>query len=126
LTSGAEAGGLGRSGRRRTRLRACGVQAPWSNDHGKEGVPASQGSGRRSGQGDKEEPGWLEGIPDTRGYPPGAGACKNFCLRAASQVGKGWQRGYVLTVKIRQPSHEFTFGVGIRFIPYPLVLTPVV
>jgi hypothetical protein len=32
----------------------------------------------------------------------------------------------VLTVKFRQPSHEFTFGVGITFIPYPLVLTPVV
>jgi hypothetical protein len=31
-----------------------------------------------------------------------------------------------LTVKIRQPSHEFTFGVGMSFIPYPLVLTPVV
>jgi hypothetical protein len=29
-------------------------------------------------------------------------------------------------VKIRQPSHEFTFGVGISFTPYPLVLTPVV
>jgi hypothetical protein len=33
---------------------------------------------------------------------------------------------YLLTVKIRQPSHEFTFGVGMSFIPYPLVLTPVV
>jgi hypothetical protein len=33
---------------------------------------------------------------------------------------------FVLTVKIRQPSHEFTFGVGMSFIPYPLVLTPVV
>jgi hypothetical protein len=32
----------------------------------------------------------------------------------------------MLTVKIRQPSHEFTFGVGISFIPYPLLLTPVV
>jgi hypothetical protein len=32
----------------------------------------------------------------------------------------------LLTVKIRQPSHEFTFGVGLSFIPYPLVLTPVV
>jgi hypothetical protein len=32
----------------------------------------------------------------------------------------------LLTVKIRQPSHEFTFGVGISFIPYPLVLTPMV
>jgi hypothetical protein len=36
---------------------------------------------------------------------------------------EAWQ---LLTVKIRQPSHEFTFGVGISFIPYPLVLTPVV
>jgi hypothetical protein len=32
----------------------------------------------------------------------------------------------LLTVKIRQPSHEFTFGVGISFIPYPLVQTPVI
>jgi hypothetical protein len=32
----------------------------------------------------------------------------------------------VLTVKIRRPSHEFTFGVGTSSIPYPLVLTPVV
>jgi hypothetical protein len=41
----------------------------------------------------------------------------NSSLLASSQV---------LTVKIRQPSHEFTFGVGISFIPYPLVLSPVV
>jgi hypothetical protein len=34
--------------------------------------------------------------------------------------------GMMLTVKIRQPSHEFTFSVGIRFIPYPLVITPVI
>jgi hypothetical protein len=32
----------------------------------------------------------------------------------------------VLTVKIRQPSHEFTFGGGMTFVSYPLVLTPVV
>jgi hypothetical protein len=32
----------------------------------------------------------------------------------------------LLMVKIRQPSHEFTFGVGISFIPYLLVLNPVV
>jgi hypothetical protein len=32
----------------------------------------------------------------------------------------------LLTVKIHQPSHEFTFGVGISFISFPLVLTPVV
>jgi hypothetical protein len=29
----------------------------------------------------------------------------------------------MLTVKFRQLSHEFTFGVGITFIHYPLVLT---
>jgi hypothetical protein len=32
----------------------------------------------------------------------------------------------MLTVKFCQPSHEFTFGVGISFISYPLVLTPLV
>jgi hypothetical protein len=30
----------------------------------------------------------------------------------------------LLTVKFRQPSDEFTFGVGMSFISYPLVLTP--
>jgi hypothetical protein len=39
---------------------------------------------------------------------------------------QGLSMGEMLTVKIRQSSHEFTFGVGISFIPYPLVLTPVV
>jgi hypothetical protein len=39
---------------------------------------------------------------------------------------QGLSMGEMLTVKIRQPSHEFTFGVGISFIPYPLVLNPVV
>jgi hypothetical protein len=34
--------------------------------------------------------------------------------------------GRLLTVKIRQPSHEFTFGVGMTFVSYSLVLTPVV
>jgi hypothetical protein len=32
----------------------------------------------------------------------------------------------MLMVKFRQPSHEFTFGVGMSFISYPLVLTPLV
>jgi hypothetical protein len=32
----------------------------------------------------------------------------------------------LLTVKFRQSSHEFTFGVGMNFISYPLVLTPLV
>jgi hypothetical protein len=43
-----------------------------------------------------------------------------------ADVKKEVERLLVLTVKIRQPSHEFTFGVGMSFIPYPLVLTPVV
>jgi hypothetical protein len=34
---------------------------------------------------------------------------------------QGLSMGEMLTVKIRQPSHEFTFGVGIGFIPYPFV-----
>jgi hypothetical protein len=39
---------------------------------------------------------------------------------------QGLSMGDMLTEKFRQPSHEFTFGVGINFIPYPLVLTPLV
>jgi hypothetical protein len=39
---------------------------------------------------------------------------------------QGLSMGEMLTVKICQPSHEFTFGVGISFIPYTLVLNPVV
>jgi hypothetical protein len=44
-------------------------------------------------------------------------------VRALGRSGRG---GTLFTVKIRQPSHAFTFGVGISFIPYPLVLTPMV
>jgi hypothetical protein len=39
---------------------------------------------------------------------------------------QGLNMGKMLTAKFRQPSHVFTFGVGMSFIPYPLVLTPVV
>jgi hypothetical protein len=39
---------------------------------------------------------------------------------------QGLSMGELLTVKFRQPSHEFTFGVDISFILYPLVLTPLV
>jgi hypothetical protein len=39
---------------------------------------------------------------------------------------QGLSIGEMLTVKFRQPSHEFTFGVGMSFISYPLVLTPLV
>jgi hypothetical protein len=39
---------------------------------------------------------------------------------------QGLSMGETLTVKFRQPSHEFTFGVGMNFISYLLVLTPLV
>jgi hypothetical protein len=39
---------------------------------------------------------------------------------------QGLSMGEMSTVKFRQPSHEFTFRIGITFIPYPLVLTPLV
>jgi hypothetical protein len=39
---------------------------------------------------------------------------------------QGLSMGEMLTVNFLQPSHEFTFGVGINFISYPLVLTPLV
>jgi hypothetical protein len=39
---------------------------------------------------------------------------------------QGLSMGEMLTVKFCQPSHEFTFGVGMSFISYPLVLTPLV
>jgi hypothetical protein len=39
---------------------------------------------------------------------------------------QGLSMGELLTVKIRQTNHEFTFGVGMTFVSYPLVLTPVV
>jgi hypothetical protein len=38
----------------------------------------------------------------------------------------GLSMGEMLTVKFRQPSHEFTFGVAMSFISYPLVLIPLV
>jgi hypothetical protein len=39
---------------------------------------------------------------------------------------KGLSMGEMLTVNFHQSSHEFTFGVGMNFISYPLVLTPYV
>jgi hypothetical protein len=39
---------------------------------------------------------------------------------------KGLSMREMLMVKFRQPSHEFTFCVGITFVSYTLVLTPLV
>jgi hypothetical protein len=38
----------------------------------------------------------------------------------------GLSMGEMLTLKFCQPSHEFTFAVGMNFVSYPLVLTPLV
>jgi hypothetical protein len=58
------------------------------------------------------------------------GMLRGFLFERGFEMGKVDQTFFllrqVLTVKIRQPSHEFTFGVGKSFIPYPLVLIPVV
>jgi hypothetical protein len=37
---------------------------------------------------------------------------------------EGLSMGEMLTVNFCQPSHEFTFGVGMNFISHPLVQTP--
>jgi hypothetical protein len=39
---------------------------------------------------------------------------------------QGFSMGEMLTVKFRQPTHEFTFGVGMNFISYPIVPTPLI
>jgi hypothetical protein len=49
-------------------------------------------------------------------------ALKKRLHDAANTKGGKW----MLTVKFRQPIHEFTFGVGMIFVSYPLVLTPLV
>jgi hypothetical protein len=55
---------------------------------------------------------------------------KKLCLTSALSTHMNFlnkiNKTDLLTVKIRQPSHEFTFGVGMTFVSYPLVLTPVV
>jgi hypothetical protein len=47
-------------------------------------------------------------------------------MKGNNDIHQGLSMGEMLTVKFRQPSHEFTFGVGITFVSYPLVLTPLV
>jgi hypothetical protein len=49
-----------------------------------------------------------------------------ICIKGLLEDDQGLTMGEMLTVKFRQPSHEFTFSVGMTFIPYPLVLTPLV
>jgi hypothetical protein len=48
------------------------------------------------------------------------GAHRIFGIAAVLRA-EGGGRG-LLTVKFRQPSREFTFGVDMSFIPYPLIL----
>jgi hypothetical protein len=65
---------------------------------------------------------------EVQGPPPTAEVVESSSARVFLTVEEmmDLEMCWLLMVKIRQPSHEFTFGVGISFIPYPLVLTPVV
>jgi hypothetical protein len=56
------------------------------------------------------------------------GPASSLCIAGflADFLAESMHAWTVLTVKFRQPSHEFTFGVGMTFVSYPLVLTPVV
>jgi hypothetical protein len=49
-----------------------------------------------------------------------------ICIDGLLEDEQGLSMGELLTVKIRQPSHEFIFGVDMTVILYPLVLTPLV
>jgi hypothetical protein len=46
---------------------------------------------------------------------------RNPQMRFSSAAARG-----LLTVNFHQPSHEFTFGVSINLISYPMVLTPLI
>jgi hypothetical protein len=46
------------------------------------------------------------------------------CFWWAQQDDENKMHWLLLMVKFCQPSHELTFGVGMNFISYPLVLTP--
>jgi hypothetical protein len=68
-----------------------------------------------------------------RSFLRAARSCSRCCAARSRARARAWagrtvwrSRPSLLMVKIRQPSHEFTLGVGISFIPYPLVLTPVI
>jgi hypothetical protein len=47
-------------------------------------------------------------------------------IRGLLEDEQGLSMGEMMTVKFRQPSHEFTFGVSMTFIFYSLVQTPLV
>jgi hypothetical protein len=55
----------------------------------------------------------------------GSTGCGPRVLVSSRHARRGVWFSRLLTVKIRQPSHEFTFGVGMTFVSYSLVLTPV-
>jgi hypothetical protein len=48
------------------------------------------------------------------------------CMKTQRSLFEDVDAARMLMVNFRQPSQEFTFGVGINFISYPLVLTPLI
>jgi hypothetical protein len=59
-------------------------------------------------------------------YGPGRNQDKTCVTQLLSTGHREIDLSALLTVKFHQPSHEFTFGVDMSFILYPLVLTPLV
>jgi hypothetical protein len=49
-----------------------------------------------------------------------------YGLKQEPRAWYGRLRGFLFVDSENPSSHEFTFGVSMSFIPYPLVLTPVV
>jgi hypothetical protein len=74
----------------------------------------------------------VEAVDGAEASLPRVSACIDFaaCSPPAAAAHRTRRhcspRPPLLTVKFRQPSHEFTFGIGMTFVSYPLVLTPVV
>jgi hypothetical protein len=106
-----------------SRIRQQGSARDDGGEQGSEAsVHASGVAGRPANQG------WTpvrERILDTRGQAQDGDTRNVINARRTGNTETRAAAG-LLTVKIRQPSHELTFGVGMSFIPYPLVLTPVV
>jgi hypothetical protein len=48
---------------------------------------------------------------------------RKACVKVKQVAVAGHPSDGLLMVKFCQPSHKFTFGVGMSFISYPLVLT---
>jgi hypothetical protein len=122
----------------------AGRARAWGGARGYWGAIWGLGRGReRAGEGGARGQAWWPprpavpvrwGVWEEDGTPASSVRCKGRWQKRliGLPAGQPWSSprlpsmAPVLTVKIRQPSHEFTFGVGMTFVSYSLVLTPVV